>query len=184
MALKATVYKAQLQVADMDRHYYAEHALTLACHPSETEARLMVRVLAFALNAHEHLAFGRGLSTDDEPDLWIKDLTGRIECWIDVGQPSDKDIRQACARADRVIVYAYGGRTVVPLWWGQIANTVARLDNLVVAEIPAATAQALGGLAARGMSLSCTVQDGQVWVTDGRESIEVEVHVLKAAVPK
>src|SRR5678816_1520267 len=110
MALKATIFKAELSIADVDRGYYADHALTIARHPSETDGRMMVRLLAFALNAHERLEFGKGLSDTDEPDLWQKSLTGAIEHWIEVGQPDDKRLLRACGRADRVTVYAYGNR--------------------------------------------------------------------------
>ena len=114
MAIKATIFKTELQVSDMDRGYYRDHTLTLARHPSETDERMMVRLLAFALHADEALLFGRGLSTDDEPDLWQKDLTGAVELWIDVGLPTEKDIRKACGRARQVVVYCYGGRGVQP----------------------------------------------------------------------
>lgn len=115
MALKATVFKAELQVADMDRHHYGTYNLTLARHPSETDERMMVRVLAFALFADPALGFGKGLCVDDEPDLWQKDLTGVIERWIDVGQPDEKWIRKACGRAREVVVLAYG--RALEVWW-------------------------------------------------------------------
>ena len=111
MALKATVHKAELQVSDMDRHYYASHNLMLAQHPSETDQRLMVRLLVFALFADERLEFGRGISTDDEPDLWRKSLTGEIEQWIELGQPDESRIRKACGRAREVVLVGYGGRS-------------------------------------------------------------------------
>ena len=117
MALKSIIYKAQLQVADMDRHYYAEHALNIACHPSETLQRMMTRILVFALNAHEQLEFGKGLSDADEPDLWQKDLTGAIERWIEVGQPDERRVLKACGRAGQVLVYAYGNSA--DIWWKQ-----------------------------------------------------------------
>jgi uncharacterized protein YaeQ len=173
MALKATVFKANLQIADMDRHYYHDHAITIARHPSETDERMMVRVLAFALHAHEALAFGKGLSTDDEPALWQKDLTGAIELWIDVGMPDEKDIRKACGRADRVIIYSYGGRSA-DLWWEQNRGKLERIKNLTVINLPAATTQALAKLALRTMQLQCTIQDGEVWLADDNERIEVE----------
>ena len=118
MALKATIFKASLQVSDMDRNYYGEHQLTLARHPSETDERMMMRVLAFALNAHEHLAFGKGLSDTDEPDLWQKDLTGQIVHWIDVGLPDERRLIRATGKAERVTVYAYGRGA--DLWWRQV----------------------------------------------------------------
>ena len=161
MALKATVVKAQLQVSDMDRRYYAEHALTLAQHPSETQARLMVRLLAFALFADERLEFGRGLSNDDEPDLWRKSLTGEIERWIELGAPDEARVRKACGRAREVIVVGYAGRAS-DLWWEKNAAGLARCSNLRVIDLPAGTADSLGGLYAKSMSLQCLVQDGEV----------------------
>jgi uncharacterized protein YaeQ len=103
MALKSTIYKAELQIADMDRHYYADHALTIARHPSETDERMMVRVAAFALFAQERLEFCKGLSDTDEPDLWQKDLTGAIETWIEVGQPDERRIAKASGRSNEVV---------------------------------------------------------------------------------
>jgi uncharacterized protein YaeQ len=179
MALKATIHKAALQIADMDRNYYADHALTVARHPSETDERMMVRLLAFALNAHEHLAFGKGLSDADEPDLWERDLTGAIAHWIEVGQPDEKRLLRACGRAGRVSVYAYG--TSAELWWKAIAEKVARARNLAVWRVPAEAGPALAQLAARSMQLQCTVQDGQVWFSDAGETVPMELAVLKAS---
>ncbi|HWZ42435.1 MAG TPA: YaeQ family protein [Candidatus Saccharimonadales bacterium] len=173
MAIKATIYKAELQINDMDRQYYAGHELTLAQHPSETDERLMVRLLAFALHAHERLEFGRGLSTDDEPDLWRKSLTGEIEQWIDVGQPDEQRIRKACGRARQVIVISYSGRAS-DTWWEKIATNLARSKNLTVINIPAAAAQALTNLADRNMQLQCLIQDGQTQWMSANGSITVE----------
>jgi uncharacterized protein YaeQ len=173
VALKATICKAALQIADMDRGCYAEHALTVARHPSETDERMMVRILAFALNAHEHLAFGKGLSDTDEPDLWQKDLTGAIAHWIEVGQPDEKRLLRACGRAGRVSVYAYGGS--VELWWRPIAEKLARAKNLAVWRVPAEAGPALAKLAARSMRLQCTVQDGQIWFSDEAETVQMEL---------
>jgi uncharacterized protein YaeQ len=178
MALKATVFKADLNIADLDRHYYHDHALTIAQHPSETDERMMVRLLAFALHAHEDLAFGRGLSTDDEPDLWRKDLTGVIELWVDVGQPEERRVRKACGRARQVIVYSYGGRGA-DLWWDQNRDRFMRLDNLAVIKLAAETSQALAKLARRSMQLQCTIQDGQVWLADQDDRVELALTVLK-----
>ena len=111
MAQNATIYKVEVSVSDMDRHYYETHKLTVAKHPSETDERLMVRLLAFALNAHEHLEMTKGLSTDDEPDIWQKSLSGELDVWVALGLPSEKVMRQSCSKAGKVIVYPYGGRT-------------------------------------------------------------------------
>ncbi len=173
MAIKSTVFKANLQIADMERHYYADHSLTLARHPSETDERMMVRLLAFALHAHEWLDFGRGLSADDEPALWQKDLTGAIQLWLDVGLPDEKLIRRACGRADQVVQYAYGGRAA-DIWFEQNKNAFARWKNLTVYQLPAEQTVALSKLAQRTMSLQATIQDGQCWISDGKESVLIE----------
>lgn len=177
MALKSTIYKAQLQIADMDRPLYADHALTLALHPSETEERLMVRLLAFALNVppDDHqgaLQFTRGLSDNDEPDLWQHDLSGQLLHWIELGQPDDRRLAKACGRADRVTVYAFG--SAVPVWWAGIANKLTRLRGLSVWQIPSAQAQALATLAQRSMQWQVTVQDGHVWVHGDGGTVEVD----------
>jgi uncharacterized protein YaeQ len=177
MALKATVCKASLQVADMDRNYYAGHALTVARHPSETDGRMMARLLAFALNAHEQLAFGKGLSETDEPDLWQKDLTGTIEHWIEVGQPDDRRLLRACGRARRVTVYAYGNRA--ELWWNPLADKLERAQNLAVWRIPTSAMPALEKMAARNMQLQCTVQEGRLYFSDAAETVEIELTALK-----
>lgn len=178
MALKATIFKASLQVSDMDRNYYGEHALTLARHPSETDERMMLRVLAFALNAHEHLAFGKGLSDADEPDLWRKDLTGRIVHWIDVGQPDEKRLIRASGKAARVTVYAYG-RGADP-WWEASAARLGRARNLAVWRVPADASESVGRLAERAMQLQCMVQEGQVWFSSAVDSVQVELDVLQS----
>lgn len=161
MALKATVHKATLQVSDLDRHYYASHALTLAQHPSETDQRLMVRLLAFALFADERLAFGRGVSSDDEPDLWRHSLSCEIEQWIELGQPDEARLRRACGRAREVIVLGYAARAF-DLWWEKNAAGLARLDNLKVLDLPAGSAEALGALLARNMDFQVVIESGDV----------------------
>ena len=178
MAIKSTIFKVNLQIADMERHYYADHALTLARHPSETDERMMVRLLVFALHAHPYLEFGQGMTADDEADLWQKDLTGAIELWIDVGLPDEKLIRKACGRANQVIVYTYGGRTA-EMWFAQNSSQFERLKNLTVINLPSATTRALALLAQRTMQLQCTIQDGQVWLGDGASSVQVERVALK-----
>ena len=178
MAIKSTIFKVNLQIADMERHYYQDHALTLARHPSETDERMMVRLLAFALHAHDHLEFGQGMTADDEADIWQKDLTGAIELWIDVGLPDEKLIRKACGRAKQVIVYTYGGRTA-EMWYTQNSSQFERLKNLTVINLPSESTRAMAKLAQRTMQLQCTIQDGQVWLGDGNESVMVERVTLK-----
>lgn len=180
MALKATVFKANLQIADMERHYYQDHTLTLARHPSETDERMMVRLLAFALHAHEYLEFGQGMTDDEEADLWQRDLTGAIELWIDVGIPDEKLIRKACGRANQVIVYAYGGRAA-EMWYAQNKAQFERQKNLTIINVSIESTTELAKLAQRTMNIQCTIQDGQVWVSDGEASVTIEREVLKSA---
>jgi uncharacterized protein YaeQ len=176
MALNATIFKAAVQISDMDRGYYDAHNLTIARHPSETDERMMVRVLAFCLHASGQLAFGKGLSTDDEPDLWEKDLTGAIVSWIDVGLPDEKRIRRASGRASDVIVYAYGAQSA-RLWWEKIGGALERVRNLTVVRLP--QTQELAKLAQRNMQLTCTIQDRHVWLANDGESVEIALETLK-----
>ncbi len=176
MALKATIYKAELQVADMDRHYYADHALTIARHPSETDERMMIRLLAFSLNADPALTFGRGLSTEDEPDLWRKDLTGAIEQWIDVGLPDERRLLKASGRAREILVYAYG---VTAPWWKQLGSRVTHSKNVRVLTLDSAACSELAAMAQRTMRLQATIQDGQVLLSDGERSVTIEPVALK-----
>ena len=180
MALGSTIYKAELSIADIARGYYADHVLSLARHPSETEERLMTRLLAFALHAHDDLKFGRGISTDDEPDLWQKDPTVTIDLWIDVGLPDERSIRKACGRAGRVVVLAYGGRKL-DRWWQQNAEALARHRNLAVVAVPADEISQLAALAQRSMRLSCTVQEGSAWIGSVDSGIDIEIQHLKRA---
>ena len=178
MALKSTIFKAELQVSDLDRNYFATHSLTIARHPSETDERMMVRLLAFALNADERLEFGRGLSSEDEPDLVKTDLTGAIDLWIDVGLPDERAVRKAAGRAREVKVYAYGGRSVA-LWWAENEAALARCANVTAFEIPEDVADSMTALAARNMRLDCTIQDAQVWLAANGQTLHFEPVLLK-----
>ena len=173
MALNSTIYKAELQISDMDRHYYATHALTLACHPSETEERLMVRLVAFMLFADDRLEFGKGISDEDEPALWRKAYTGEIEQWIELGQPDEARIRKACGRSREVVVISYSGNGA-GIWWDKVGSALGRNRNLTVLDMPAATVTELTGLLQRGMRLQCLIQDGQLQVMDDTRSVTVE----------
>ena len=174
MAQNATVFKAFLQIADMDRHHYADYTHTLARHPSETDERMMVRLLAFMLKAEERLEFTRGLCVDDEPDLWLKSYSDEIELWIDTGQPSEKRIRKACNRSKQVVLFVYGSEQAVNPWWAGLHNQLGRFDNLEVWRLPPAQSTALAALAERGMQLNCTIQDGQVWISGEHGEVTVE----------
>ena len=164
MAQKATIYKVELSVSDMDRHYYETHNLTVAKHPSETDERLMVRILSFALNAHEQLEFSRGISTDDEPDIWQKSLSGELELWVTLGLPSEKIIRQSCSKAKKMIVYCYGGRTA-EIWWEKIKTKTTRFNNLQVINLSENDISELGKQVSRSMKIQINIQDGDVMVS-------------------
>ncbi len=183
MALKSTIFKADVAVADIDRGYYRDHALRIARHPSETSERMMVRLLAFALHADEALEFGRGISTEDEPDLWRRDLTGAIEQWIEVGLPDEREVRKACGRAREVHVLAYGGRAV-DLWWQGMRDKLERQERLAVSEVPIEASRALAQLADRTMRLQVTIQEGHTFVSDGATSVPVELRVIKSLQPR
>jgi uncharacterized protein YaeQ len=162
MAIGSTINKVSLSIANMDSHYYATHELTVAQHPSENDFRLMVRLIAFIANANENLTFTKGLSTDDEPELWQKSLTGEIELWVELGQPDEKRIRKACGRAQQVIIYTYHeGKATV--WWQKNGEKLARFKNLSIVHITASGVEALAG---RTMNLQCNIQDGEMYLSD------------------
>jgi uncharacterized protein YaeQ len=181
VAIKSTIYKAHLSVADIDHGYYADHALTLARHPSETDERMMVRLVALALQAHRlhddcqgdgTLAFGAGLSNPDEPDVWLRDFTQRIRLWVEVGQPEDKPLSRACSLSDQVYVYAF--HHAAEVWWKGIHNKLSRLDKLQVWMLPPGAATELATLATRSMQLQATIQEGQLMLSGDKGTVTIE----------
>jgi len=182
MALKATIYKAQIELADIDRNVYCDHSITLARHPSETDERLLVRLLAFTLNAPSDpdeppLEFAKDMWEPDEPSLWQKDPTGRIQHWIEVGQPDEKRLLRCSARVDRITVFSFAASTGT--WWKGLENRLTRLQNLTVWQIPPDQSQALAAMAQRAMQLQVTVQAGAIWVSDGTRSVEIAPQPLR-----
>ncbi|MEG2806137.1 YaeQ family protein [Stenotrophomonas sp.] len=172
MALTATIRKAELQISDMDRGYYATHNLTLAQHPSENDERLMVRLLAFALNAEERLEFGRGLSTDDEPDLWHRDYTGDILQWIDLGHPDESRIRKACNRSRQVQVVTFAGNAA-DVWWSKQGKALERFDNLSVLDLDGGFVDQWAAQIQRAMRWSVLIQDGEVQLINDQLQLDV-----------
>ncbi len=171
MAQKSTIFKAELHISDLDRSYYASHQLTLARHPSETDARMMLRLVAFALYADDALQFGKGLSDEDEPDVWRKNLHDEVELWIDLGQPDEKRVRKACHRARQVVLLAYGG-SVAEMWWKKNADALKRYQNLTVLHCDTAVMEALEALVERTMQLQCTIDHGRQWWSAGERTVE------------
>lgn len=177
MAIKATIYKTNLQISDMDRGFYDDLSLTIARHPSETDERMMVRLLAFALNAGESLQFTRGLCADDEPEIWQKSLSGEIELWIDLGLPQENRIRKACSRSKQVCLYTYGGRAAA-LWWEKNAQKLARFKNLTIINLPETATKEMAMLANRSMDIHCSIQDQMALLGDHKTSVTVELELL------
>lgn len=180
MAQKATIYKVELSISDMDRHYYETHKLTVAKHPSETDERMMLRILAFALNAHERLEMTKGLSTDDEPDIWEKSLSCELNTWISLGLPSEKTVRQSCGKAGKVIIYTYGGNTA-EMWWAKIKNSTTRFDNLSVVNLAQPETKELAKLADRSMQMQVNIQEGEAMVSVGDNIVYVNPMEWKPA---
>jgi uncharacterized protein YaeQ len=181
LALKSTIFRANLAIADIDHGYYADHQLTLARHPSETDERMMIRLAALALNAHRvqtdcggdaTLAFGAGLSNPDDPDVSLRDFTGQTRLWIEVGQPEDKPLAKACGKADEVCVYCF--HHAAEVWWRGIESKLSRLQNLSVYRVPALASQAMAALAQRSMQLRATIQEGTLTLGDAGNSVDLE----------
>ena len=172
MALRATIHKVELHISDADRNYYASHSLTLAKHPSETDERMMARVIAFSLQAQDNLVFSKGLSDTDEPDIWVKDLTDAIQLWIEIGQPEERSILKACGRSDQVIIFCYGGQTS-KIWWQGIQHKVARAQNLRVIALPKEAIETLGKWVERGMTMHVNVEDGEMLISTEQGQIDL-----------
>lgn len=173
VALKATVFKCELNISDMDRHYYHTHSLTIARHPSENDLRMMVRIIAFALNAHENLQFTKGLSTQDEPDIWLKNLSDEIDTWIDLGQIEEKRLRQACGKAKEVVIYTYNDKQAGP-WQQQMDKHFSRHNNLSVFHISSSDSEALESMADKNMDMQITIQDGEVFINCGNQQHQLQ----------
>jgi uncharacterized protein YaeQ len=177
MALKATINKATIHLSDMDRHYYDTLQLTIAQHPSETDCRMMVRLIAFVLNANEHLQFGKGVSDEDEAAIWQINYSDVIELWIELGQIDEKRIKRACNRSQQTKLYCYGSS--VNTWWSQIKNKMRQFEQLTIEQFSPETTNALEKLASRSMEFQCSIQDGQLWLTAGEETLLIETVKLQ-----
>ena len=181
MAIKSTIFKANLAIADIENNYYADHAFTLARHPSETDERMMIRLAAMALQAHQlqaicggdgTLAFGAGLSDPDDPDVYLRDYTQATRLWIEVGAPEEKPIMRACGKSDLVMVYCFNHAAEV--WFKAIENKVSRAKNLQIWRVPTLQSQELAKLANRSMQLQATIQEGALMLSDGSTTVDVE----------
>lgn len=181
MALNSTMYKADLHVADMDRHYYQQHQLMLSKHPSETDERIMVRLLAFALYADAALTFGKGIGDNDEPALWKKDMTGDIKLWIEVGLPDERILRKASGRATHVVLIMYGRRIIADRWWDENQKALTKLKNVTILYIPAEATLAMAAMATRNMQFTCTIEDAQIMLGNETATISIEPVIYQRA---
>lgn len=176
MALKATINKATIHLSDMDRNYYETLNLTIAQHPSETDRRMMIRLVAFILNANENLQFGKGVSDEDEAAIWQINFSEEIELWIELGQLDEKRIKKACNRSKQVKLYCFGNSAET--WWSQSESKLKQFDKLSVEHFDEDTTEALAALISRTMEFQCSIQDGQLWVTSGNDTLLVETTKL------
>lgn len=167
----------ELSLADLDQHRYADYALTIAQHPSETPERVMVRVLAYAMLARDGLSFGRGLSTDEDPDLQVIDLTGAMSLAALAGLPEEKAVRQFAGRADEVFIFAYGGAKQ-EVWWRRSQAGLRKVSNLTVLSLESAQTEVLAGLLDRSVRLSVTVQDDEYLFSCEKGTATVNPRVL------
>jgi len=177
MALKATINKATIHLSDMDRNYYDTLQLTIAQHPSETDQRLMIRLIAFILNANENLQFGKGVSDEDEAAIWQINYSEEIELWIELGQLDEKRIKKACNRSQRVKLYCYGSS--VDTWWSQSESKMRQFNKLSIEQFSDETCSALAKLISRNMEFQCSIQDSQLWLTAGDETLLIETIKLQ-----
>jgi uncharacterized protein YaeQ len=177
MALKPTIYKARIALSDLDRNFYDNLNLTLACHPSETLERMAVRLLVFCLHAHQQPAFTKGLSTQDEPDLWCRTLDGQIALWIEVGEPTPERIRKACRLSQFTYIYSFNSKA--PTWWQQCQGKLAQLPVTII-QFAWQEIESLTTMVDRTMDLSVTLTSNSAFVSDGQNSREIAWRVLRS----
>ncbi len=178
MAVKATIFKCELVISDLVRHYYQTHNLTLARHPSETDERMMLRILMFALHADDLLEMTKGISTDDEPDLWQKSLSGEIDHWIELGQPDEKRLRQASGRSKTVSLLTYGGNAP-QIWWQQNQPKLSGIKNLSVWNISDDHSKALSEVAERSMRIQVMLDTDQISLSSENHALELRLEQFK-----
>lgn len=176
MALKPTIYKTTLNLVDINRDIYVTEKLTLALHPSETQTRMMVRLLSYALNYHPDLEFSKGLSATDEPDLWLKRGDGTVESWIEMGQASPERLRKAVSKSDLVRLYAYGDE--VDIWWAKHSEALTALPKCEIFRFHAAEVEALSCVCQRNMELTITISEDQLYLVAEDKQLEVSLNRL------
>ncbi|MFD2178214.1 YaeQ family protein [Veronia pacifica] len=180
MSLKSTIYKAHVNVADMDRNVYVDQSLTLAKHPSETEQRMMLRILGWCLFADENLQFTKGLCVDSEPELWKKTYCDTVELWIELGLPDEKRIKRACSLSSRVVLLTYNDNAS-SVWKKQSLNKLYPFANLTVINVQDEILDAAANEVERTMSIQATIEDELVWFSIGDKVISIKPDMWKRA---
>lgn len=176
MALKPTIYKFRISLSDLNRDYYNTLNLTVAQHPSETVERMMVRVLAFCLNAQEHLVFTKGLSEIDEPDIWVRSLDDQTLLWVDVGEPAADRIKKNCRLSQEVKIYCFNSKADV--WWSQIENKINQLSASIY-KFDWENIQALAAMVKRTMDVSVSITGNSIYVATESGECEINYITLK-----
>ncbi len=180
MALKATIYKANINIADMNRNHYEDVQLTLAQHPSESESRMMLRLLAWICHADERLVFTKGLAADDEPEVWRLNDYNEPDLWIELGLPDEKRLRKASHQAQEVILYAYGERAA-SVWWQQNKGKLSMLKNVSIVFLDDAQLSQLTSLCQRSMVLQATLQEDTIYLADNEQHLGFKFDVWQEA---
>jgi uncharacterized protein YaeQ len=179
MAQPSTVYKASIQLSDVDRGVYESLLATVARHPSETEERLVARLLAYAIFHEPELAFTRGICAADEPDLWVKGGDGRVRLWVEVGLPEAERIIKASRHAGRVALLACG--RALPGWDRQQLPRLESIDNLTVIGIDQAFINGAAAQLERSINWSITISEGTIYMTIGEETMHSVIQVKRGA---
>lgn len=174
MALSSSIYRADIDLSNLNTHQYENYNLTMAKHPSESESRMMFRLLAYLYCAHEDLAFTKGLSAQDEPEIWQKDFAGDIVQWIELGLPDLKRIRQASGKSKSVKIFTHH-QSKSEDWWSKIKGSLIRNDKVEVYHLNLVEEFDLEDLVSKSMKLSCVIEDGVMHLSNDDLRIGIEV---------
>ena len=176
MALGSTLYTFEIDLADSDRGVYETLSLRVPRHPSESEEFMVARLLAYCLEYGEGIEFSRGLSDPDEPPLAIRDLTGGLQAWIDIGTPAADRLHKAAKSTPRVAVYIHKEATQ---WLAGLASSkIHRADEIALRAIDRSLIAALVARLDRRMSFALSVSDGDVFVSFADATVTGRIETL------
>ena len=174
MAIGSTIHTFEVQLADLDRGVYEDLSLRVARHPSETQAYLVTRLLAYCLEVEEGIAFGAGgISSTDEPAVLVRDLTGQITVWIEVGAPDAQRLHHGSKLAERCAVYTHrDAEKLLESWKGK---PIHRSDEIVVRSFPRPFIDAVAGRLERRNTMTLSRTEGQIYLELNGEAMEATV---------